>query len=60
MGLTGLWLGTSSSAFACSTAYAILIGMTNWPKLLFEVKARLNAKIEKKKAQKEAHDQSLN
>ena len=55
MGLTGLWLGTSSSAFACSTAYAILIGKTNWPKLLFEVKARLNAKIEKKKAEKDAY-----
>jgi len=50
MGLTGLWLGTASSCAACCSAYSWLIGRTDWPKLLFEVKARMAAKIEKKKA----------
>jgi Na+-driven multidrug efflux pump len=49
MGLTGLWLGTSSSALVCSTSYAVLIAKTDWPKLLHEVKARMQAKIDKKK-----------
>jgi Na+-driven multidrug efflux pump len=59
MGLTGLWLGTASSAFACSSAYSILIGNTDWPKLLLKVKARLAAKIKAKEDKKGTDDTDL-